>query len=251
MFKAKYMANSELQTYIPIQTCNDIGEDYLKRVLKMNYGRTQRDDFSNSEKCQLAFNNYFYKLYKEDKRVLYKLELTYKLSERVLSNSQISKEVAKKYFIQFHTRFVLPNLYGRHYQNKKKEQPICYAFLECHGTNEYHHHTIYAVKESDTSFFDRFVGENTLIDVTETMYSKSYSYLTNLKTSYLQRIDVENLTQPIYATKQLKNFHNDFLVFPDAQVKRKNKHQLTKPNFPQHQRNFQKTMIERFSNLHK
>jgi len=230
---------------------NDIGEDYLKRVLKMNYGKTQRDNFSNSEKCQLAFNNYFYKLHKEDKRVLYKLELTYKLSENVLSNNQISKEVAKKYFIQFHTRFVLPNLYGRHYENKKKEQPICYAFLECHSANEYHHHAIYAVKESDVSFFDKFVGENTLIDITEKLYSKSYSYLTNLRTSCLKKVDVENLTQPIYTTKQLKNFHNDFLVFPDAQVKRKNKYQLTDPNFPQHQRNYQKKMIERFNNLHK
>ncbi len=240
--------NNSKQLY---QFDNDVGKDYLKKVLKMNFGGTQRDDFTNSELSQIAMNNYFQELYKEDSRVLYKLELTYKFSESIKEHRTIAKDTAQKYFIQFHTRFVLPNLYGRHYENKKKQQPICYAFLECHQANEFHHHAIYAVNESDVSFFDKFVGENTLIDITEKLYSKSYSYLTNLRTSCLKKVDVENLTQPIYATKQLKNFHNDFLVFPDAQVKRKNKHQLTDPNFPQQQRNSQKKMIERFSNLHK
>ena len=240
--------NNSKQLY---QFDNDVGKDYLKKVLKMNFGGTQRDDFTNSELSQIAMNNYFQGLYKEDSRVLYKLELTYKFSESIKEHRTIAKDTAQKYFIQFHTRFVLPNLYGRHYENKKKEQPICYAFLECHQANEFHHHAIYAVNKSDTSFFDKFIGENTFIDIYDSMYSKSKKCLTNIRTSYLQRIDVEVPTQVIYATKQLKEFNNDYLVFPDSQIKRKNKHQLTEPNLPQHYRNAHKKMIERLSNLYK
>ena len=230
---------------------NDVGKDYLKKVLKMNFGATQRDDFTNSELSQLAINNYFQGLYKKDNRVLFKLELTYKFSESIKDKREIAKALSQKYFIQFHTRFVLPNLYGRHYENKKKQQPICYAFLECHHANEFHHHAIYAVNESDTSFFDKFIGENTLIDINGQLYSKSKNCLSNIRTSYLQRIDVEVPTQVIYATKQLKEFNNDYLVFPDSQIKRKNKHQLTKPNYPQQTINDGRKMKQRFDNLHK
>ena len=240
--------NNSKQLY---QFDNGVGKDYLKKVLKMNFGGTQRDDFTNSELCQLAINNYFQGLYKEDSRGLYKLELTYKFSESIKEHRTIAKDTAQKYFIQFHTRFVLPNLYGRHYENKKKQQPICYAFLECHQANEFHHHAIYAVNESDTSFFDKFIGENTFIDIYDSMYSKSKNCLANIRTSYLQRIDVEVPTQVIYATKQLKQFNNDYLVFPDSQIKRKNKHQLTKPNYLQQFINDSRKLKQRFDNLHK
>ena len=83
------------------------------------------------------------------------------------------------------------------------------------------------------------------------MYSKSKKCLANIRTSYLQRIDVEVPTQVIYATKQLKQFNNDYLVFPDNQIKRKNKHQLTKPNYPQQTINDSRKMKQRFDNLHK
>lgn len=245
------MADIETNSKHLNQFNDDIGKEYLKKVLKMNFGSTQRDNFTNSEICQIAMNNYFQQQHIENNRVLYKLELTYKFQESIKDKREIAKSLAQKYFIQFHTRFVLPNLYGRHYENKKKEQPICYAFLECHQANEFHHHAIYAVNESDTSFFDKFIGENTLIDIKDQLYSKSYECLSHIRTSYLQRIDVVVPTQVIYATKQLKQFNNDYLVFPDSQIKRKNKHQLTKDNFPQHCLNDHKKMMKRFSNLYK
>lgn len=258
--------NRNKQKEVAMNITKKIGRSYLTKVLNTL-------DLTNDEFRQLAINEYFHDLYLEGRK-LYKLDITYKIPKQEIDyhDIQISKEIVSKFFIQFHTRFLLPTLYGRHYENKKLVQPVCIAFLEQNkkstkGENQFHHHVLYAVHSTDIEFFDSFLGMNTFVNLTKTFKyeqaedkdKKRIDFTKQIKTSCLKVIDTEFQTQPIYASKKWYKYLDDLLVFPDSLKRQYRKNSVNNANYHHTLKQSQKTLHERLSchkqpttiNLHK
>ena len=196
--------------YAPI---DDLELSWIKSI---NRNSRTPLDLSDVNRIRFELIRYYSDL-EESGRTLYFLTLTYKpYSDRVYTPL-----VVNQFFTTFYVQHFLPFIFQtKNFDrpNRKRIQPITYAFLDDHAPKGFrdplnpslttlvtglHHHAILAVHPDTFSAVDSLKGENTLV-----------GFSPKIMTSDLKPCDAKTVS---YASKMMWKYSLE-LMFPDKTV---------------------------------